>query len=177
MKQTFLGDSYDALKRLWADILRDWAPLYVERRWISKDIQRPFTRFTGIPMLPKRLGSRHSILLDPDTGIMARGRLAARHNQTHVTVDTIAEMLGEPGVRCVVTFDMSFSRRGQNEMKKARQAKLRKLQNLGCHGLYYTSHVSFLFAVSSNRRLQELHGLLRRAGIPETRVHAGQKLC
>ena len=70
MKRDYLGDSYDAVKRLWQQALLDWAPLYAEPRFMPQDLQEEFTRLTGIPMLhdaprepysiPERSRYRHS---------------------------------------------------------------------------------------------------------------------
>ncbi len=43
MKRVYLGDSYDAVKRLWQQALTEWAPLYVEPQFIPKDIQAEYT--------------------------------------------------------------------------------------------------------------------------------------
>lgn len=55
MKREFLGDSYDMVKRFWADLLRHTAPLYADPRFYQDDdkskevgLQREFTRLTGI---------------------------------------------------------------------------------------------------------------------------------
>jgi hypothetical protein len=39
MRREFLGDSYDAVKRMWRDILVEWAPLYAEPRYIQADLR------------------------------------------------------------------------------------------------------------------------------------------
>jgi hypothetical protein len=36
MKSQFLGDSYDAVKRMWHEMLADWAPLYAEPRFLPR---------------------------------------------------------------------------------------------------------------------------------------------
>lgn len=46
MNREFLGDSYDAVKRLWQETLAEWAPLFAEPRYIPKDIRDDFTAFT-----------------------------------------------------------------------------------------------------------------------------------
>ena len=68
MKGKFLGDSYDAVKRLWQELLDGWAPLYAEQRFIPEDIQKPFSLITGIPILTDNHPESYSILNDPDTG-------------------------------------------------------------------------------------------------------------
>ena len=51
MERRFLGDSYDAVKRLWSDLLSGWAPLYAEPRFVPRELRDDFTTFTRIPML------------------------------------------------------------------------------------------------------------------------------
>ena len=69
MRRDFLGDSYDAVKRLWRDLLQHWAPLHAHTRFIPKDMRQDFTLLTGIPMLSDNRPDVFSILNDPDTGI------------------------------------------------------------------------------------------------------------
>jgi len=38
MQREFLGDSYDAVKRLWGDALLSWAPVYAEPIFIPADL-------------------------------------------------------------------------------------------------------------------------------------------
>ena len=73
MKREYLGDSYDAVKRLWQQVLADWAPLYFEPRFLPDSIRDVFTRFTGIPLLTNETPSNYSILNDPDTGCFLPG--------------------------------------------------------------------------------------------------------
>ena len=40
MKRQFLGDSYDAVKRLWHEAFSDWAPLPAEPRFIPEGIRQ-----------------------------------------------------------------------------------------------------------------------------------------
>jgi hypothetical protein len=46
MKRDYLGDSYDAVKRMWQDMLVNWAPLYAEPRFIPEDLRADFTLLT-----------------------------------------------------------------------------------------------------------------------------------
>src|SRR5437660_705569 len=101
-----LGDSYDAVKRMWRELLASWAPLYAEPRFFGDDgLRKDFTRLTGIQMLNERREGIYSVLNDPDTGI----RLPKKTNQTerrsHVAIERIIAQLRTDGVRCVVTFD------------------------------------------------------------------------
>ncbi|MCD4674495.1 MAG: hypothetical protein K8S18_00675 [Desulfobacula sp.] len=49
MKRKYLGDSYDALKRLWQELLYKWAPLYATPDFIPTDLQHEFAQLTRIP--------------------------------------------------------------------------------------------------------------------------------
>jgi len=78
MKRRYLGDSYDAVKRLWQQVLAVNAPLYAEPRFIPIELRADFTRLTCIPILSDRPAAPVSILNDPDTGI----RLPGESNQS-----------------------------------------------------------------------------------------------
>jgi hypothetical protein len=73
MKRDYLGDSYDAVKRLWQQVLAEWATLYAEPQFLPQDLREDFTRLTGIPLLTGRHPRDYSILNDPDTGIRLPG--------------------------------------------------------------------------------------------------------
>ena len=110
MKRHYLGDSYDAVKRLWQQVLADTAPLYAERRFIPLELQPDFTRLTGIPILSDQHPAYFSILNDPDTGI----RLPGENNQSvalsHTSIATILEQLRQHRPSCIITFDQSHYR-------------------------------------------------------------------
>jgi hypothetical protein len=69
MERAFLGDSYDAVKRMWQELLADWAPLYAEPRFTPKKIRPDFEKLTRILMLKDQRPGCYSILNDPCTGI------------------------------------------------------------------------------------------------------------
>jgi hypothetical protein len=62
MNRDYLGDSYDAVKRLWQQVLAGAAPLYAEPRFVPPELRDDFTRLTGIPILPERPPLIFSIL-------------------------------------------------------------------------------------------------------------------
>ena len=176
MKWAFLGDSYDAVKRMWRDILADWAPLYAEPRFIpGNDLQQAFTRLTKIPILQGEPSHPYSILNDPDTGIRLPGEQNQQEKSKHVTIETIADQLGR-GTRCVITFDQSDYRRGNLSLGDQHRMKLRFLSRKGGHGFYYVSHASFLFAFPDAVTLGQLREILRNAGLPDNRIedHQGE---
>ncbi len=167
MKRKFLGDSFDIVKRLWADLLEHTAPLYADPLFYQDDdLQREFTRLTRIQMAGGQPSGVFSILLDPDTGISLTDKPSPRH----VTTDYIAERLGESGVRYVVTYDQSFGRGDPKALEAARQEKMTRMKEHGYPSFYYVSHASFLFAAKSQQDLRELRTIIEKAGVPACKL-------
>ena len=169
MKRDYLGDSYDAVKRLWQQVLAEWAPLYAEPRFIPEDLQAEFTHLTGVPMLHGAASGPYSVLNDPDTGI----RLPDENNQTqsrkHIALGTICEQLRRDAARTVITFDQSAYRLSELKLDEQRQAKMRYLAKSGLFAFYYVSHAPFLFTCPSADTRQQLPQRLLSFGIPDTR--------
>ena len=86
MKRDYLGDSYDAVKRLWQQVFADWAPLYADLWFIPEDLRGEFTRLTGISMLPDSPQQPYSILNDPDTGIRLPGENNQKESRAHIAL-------------------------------------------------------------------------------------------
>ena len=107
MKKRFLGDSYDAVKRLWQETFSGWAPLLAEPLFIPADIREDFTTLTRIPMLTERRPTEYPIFNDPDTGVRLPDRENQREGSTHISLSTISTQVRNPAVRCVVTFDQN----------------------------------------------------------------------
>lgn len=172
MKGEFLGDSYDAVKRMWREMLADWAPLYAEPRFFPKkdEFRQKFTRLTGIQMLTGNPPSAYSILNDPDTGIKLPGKQNQKVGGAHVTIAFIADQLRTKGARCVITFDQSVHRSHSLSPEDQRNAKMRRLAEDGFQSFYYSSHAPFLFAVANKEALEEVRMLLVNAGIPSDRL-------
>jgi len=166
MKRDFLGDSYDAVKRLWRDLLQHWAPLHADPRFIPGDLREDFTLLTGIPMLTDNRPDVFSILNDPDTGIRLPGERNQSESRSHISISFIVRQLAESGARCVITFDQSDYRHSRMDRKEQRQAKMRSLAGNGFHSFYYVSHAPFLFAASNSQALREVRQILIAAGMP-----------
>jgi len=169
MKREYLGDSYDAVKRMWQELLADWAPLHAEPRFLPDDLCEDFTQLTRIPMLSARPPNAFSILNDPDTGIRLPGERNQAEGRTHISVETIINQLRK-GAQCVITFDQSDYRNTKLKRDEQRQAKMHRLAEEGFHCFYYVSHAPFLFALPNADALQRIQGILKKAGIPEDRL-------
>ncbi len=171
MKRKYLGDSYDAVKRMWQDMLSVWAPLYAEPRFIPQDLRLEFTKLTRIPMLPNQRQSVYSILNDPDTGIKLPDSqmMDQLKSLTHISIETIARQLDD-GAQCVITFDQSYHRGIKLNLNQQLHAKMATLAERGHYSFYYVSHARFLFAFSDEAARQKVLRILENAGIPMSKI-------
>lgn len=169
MKREYLGDSYDAVKRFWQELLVDWAPLQAEPRFFPRDLQQEFTQLTKIPMLTNNPPATYSILNDPDTGIRLPSKQNQAEGRTHISIKTIIYQLRNSGAQCVITYDQSDYRNSELTRDEQRKAKMRRLADEGFHSFYYVSHAPFLFAVPNTKALSRIQRILKNAGIPEER--------
>ncbi len=170
MKRKYLGDSYDAVKRLWQETFSEWAPLFAEPLFIPEDIWNDFTTVTCIPLLSEHRPQVYSIFNDPDTGIRLPDRENQKEGVTHISLATIENQLRNPAVRCVITFDQSHHRRSGSTPADQRDAKISWLRRQKLHAFYYVSHAPFLFAFSEPKEMNEAQKLLLNVGIPKTRI-------
>lgn len=120
-----------AAKRLWAELLRGWAPLYAEPRFVPEGLRADFTAMMGIPVFDGQLPRPYSILNDPDTGIRLPGAKNQREGRLHIAIPTIVEQL-HAGARCVVTFDQSVYRQDHLDRRGQHQLKMQALREHGC---------------------------------------------
>lgn len=172
MQRKFLADSYDAVKRLWNDLLSEWLPLYANPRFVPEDLWEDYTRFTGIRVRPHddQTHSPYLLLNDPDTGIRLPSQGNQQESRRHVNLETITAQLREPSVRGVITFDQSHYRYLGIGKKGERDQKREWLTDRGLFCFYFDSHAPFLFAFQSETDFQEAQKLLSDAGIPEFRI-------
>lgn len=170
MKRQFLGDSYDAVKRLWQEAFYGWAPLLAEPRFIPEDIRDDFTTITRIHLLNDNRPPVYSIFNDPDTGIRLPDRANQKESVAHINLATIAIQLKNSAVRCVLTFDQSHHREPGFTPADQRNAKVLWLHSQGLRGFYYVSHAPFLFAFSKDAHMKTARARLLHLGIPESRI-------
>jgi len=167
MERVKLGDSYDAVKRLWQEALEKWkAPLYADPQFVHEELRAEYTRLTRIPVLVEAPSGPYSILNDPDTGIRHPRSVNPREGRTHIALHRIAEQLRPTNVRAVITYDQSYNRHKKESFMEQRQDKMRYLAKKGLFSFYYASHAPFLFTCRSARTQKELRELLLSFGIP-----------
>ena len=166
MNRRYLGDTYDAVKRMWQQIFEAWAPLYAEPRFVPDDLREDFTRMTRIPVMTAGRRGMFSLFNDPDTGIRLPGQTNQREGRRHVTIATILRQLHVVGTRCVITFDQSHYRLRGMPRDEQHRVKMRALSEGGSFSFYYVSHAPFLFAFPSASSMKQARTLLVQAGIP-----------
>lgn len=158
------------MKRLWQEVLAEWAPVHAEPRFIPEDIRGEFTAFTRIPLLTEHRPTFYAILNDPDTGIRLPNRANQSEGRHHIALSTIRQQLRNAAVGCVITFDQSNHREAGLRPKSQRNAKLQWLQRESLSAFYYVSHAPFLFGFSKPARMDMVLSLIRTAGVPDSRI-------
>ena len=171
MQRKYLGDSYDAVKRLWQTIFDSWAPLRATPRFVPAELYADFTAMTGIPILNSTEPREYSVFNDPDTGIHLPTSSGQADSVSHIGLATICSQLQSKLVRCVITYDQSHHRKKDLPREAQRQAKLEWLLERQVQAFYYVSHAPFLFAFRNIKSRDTALGLLTRAGIPRDRFH------
>lgn len=167
MREIFLGDSYDLVKRVWCQTLRDIAPLYAHPRFVPQKLQTKYTMVTGIPMLDPACDSSFGILLDPHTGIPLPQESVHKATASHAPLSFIMDMNEELHPGYIVCFDQSYHRAGGLTRQQQRSDKRRFLSKRGVLSFYYVSHAPFLFAAAKVEILDAIHARLVSIGIPE----------
>jgi hypothetical protein len=165
----YLGDSYDAVKRMWQQIFEAWAPLYAEPRFISEGLRKDFTHMTNIPIMTAGQQGGFTLFNDPDTGIRLPGQSNQQEGRSHITIDTILLQLRIKGTRCVITFDQSHYRLPDMPREEQRRVKMRELSDGNSFSFYYVSHAPFLFAFPTASLLKKTRTMLVKSGIPNER--------
>jgi hypothetical protein len=173
MDQEFLGDSYDLVKRFWAENLSSIATIYADERFIPEEIRHAYTRMTRIPLFHKSIPHPFAIFLDPCTGIPRLKNRARRPTKKYAPLPFIIEVFEQHHPEFLVCFDQSF---GRNDDKEAcMEEKRGELFSKGLHTFYFTSHANFLFVSESPEIISSIKKLLLELGIPHTRFKPNEQ--
>jgi hypothetical protein len=175
MNRDFLGDSYDAVKRLWQELLAPMSELLAEPRFIPKSLQADFTKLTGIRMLNTAPTGRFAILNDPDTGVSSAKETESFASTTHISLRWLADQLKTTDAWCSISFDQAFKRDKAWPAPQQRLEKVEELGNLGCRAAYYVSHAPFLFVTQFDSELNLLISTLVGGGLPKSRLETGDE--
>jgi len=166
MKEKYLGDSYDLVKRFLCQTLSPIAPLYAHQDFVPEEIQARYTSVTTIPMLGEKNEAPYAILLDPDTGIRSPDQPARDATEAHVSLNFLIKLIRQRHPVYMICFDQSAHRKHALSKQGQREAKMRFLSKQGLHCCYYASHAPFLFITEKSGVLDCILDNLTRAGIP-----------
>lgn len=172
MREMYLGDSYDIVKRFWADALKSLAPLYSHSRFVPIGIRQRYTTLTSIPILDSDSPPDFdfSLLLDPDVGIPSPSEGYVRASNFHAPLSFIAELNAQLSPVCMICFDQSYHRRLELTREAQRDKKRLVLNERGISSFYYVSHAPFLFMAGSPDNLIKVFEQLVSVGIPRSRL-------
>ena len=164
MNTSYLGDSYDVVKRFFCGMARLAGydvfvePLFTDN-WTpaQRSAYLRFLEARAFEPTPADLSA--ALLVDPDTGIRSTP------GASHVTFELIAARCKQFAL--VLVFDQAFARNQSG--RQVMTAKLRTLRALGVRGLYYDSHARFLLCSLSSARVMRFHKSLVQVGLPAAR--------
>jgi hypothetical protein len=175
MHRNYLGDSYDIVKRFWAQSLVPLGPLFAHPRFVPEEIRTEYTAITTIAVMPDSHtaapGDPFGILLDPDTGIPLpdeAGTIVA--SASHASLPFLVSVLERLRPSYLICFDQSYHRRHRLSRMDQLKSKIEFLTQRQIHAFYYHSHAPFLFATTESHLHDSLQRQLQACGIPEHRL-------
>lgn len=174
MDKIYLGDSFDIVKRFWAERLSVIAPLVAHPRFVPTTIKSQFEQMVGIRVLAadEMPGQPFGLFLDPHTGIpLPRvDRLTATAKHAPLAFIGAENLRLKP--QYIVVFDQSHDRVPDLSRPAQRALKRADLRGRRLFSFYYVSHAPFLFAASDKAVLESMHSRLVESGIPEWRFES-----
>ena len=172
MNAKHLGDSYDIVKRFWAERLALVGPLFAHPRFVPQELRSDFEAMVGMRVLAPqdRPSTPFGIFLDPDTGIPLPAARSQTVTRAHAPVAFIQSEYDRLQPSYLVCFDQSHDRAAALSSADQRAHKRAALRELQLQSFYYVSHASFLFVSKSADTLREMHTRILHSGIPAARL-------
>lgn len=171
MRDLYLGDSYDLVKRFWAENLRSVAPLYAHPRFVPTGIRLQYTSVTSVPILvPDELPQGpFGLLRDPHTGIPLPTEFSRKATASHAPLSFIVEINQQLRPTYMICFDQSYHRRHELSRPEQMERKRGFLQGQGIRSFYYDSHAPFFFMAEESENLATVRNRLVSLGVPQNR--------
>jgi hypothetical protein len=171
VRHDYLGDSYDIVKRFWAESLRPIARLFAHPRFVPAAIRSRYTALTTVPVLdPEELPEGpFGLLLDPDTGIPLPAESPTEPTASHAPLAFIVRLNATLRPAYMICFDQSHHRRHELTRPQQLQRKRDFLRAEGISSFYYHSHAPFLFMAERPEVLSTAKGRLVSLGVPPER--------
>lgn len=170
----YLGDSFDIVKRFWAERLRAVAPLLAHPRFVPADLKSQFERMVSMRVLDRNEtpAGPFGLFLDPHTGVPLPTAPRQTATVSHAPLAFIEAEFSRLRPRYLVCFDQSHDRVPDLGRSDQRALKRADLKSRSLFSFYYVSHAPFLFAASDTAVLESLRSRLVEAGIPEWRFES-----
>jgi hypothetical protein len=171
VKGIYLGDSYDLVKRFWAESLRPLAPLYSHPRFVPAAIHARYTAVTSIPVLDTDdlPGEPFGLLLDPHTGIPLPAESPAEATASHAPLPFIVQVHERLRPTYMICFDQSYHRHHELSRPEQLEKKRKFLRGRGISSFYYDSYAPFLFMAGKAEALTAAQSRLISLGVLEER--------
>lgn len=171
MRDIFLGDSYDLVKRFWRDQLHYLAPLYAHPRFVLGPLRARYTALTMIPVLDpdNPPEAPYGLFFDPHTGIPLPEDTDSNATISHAPLPYIVKENARLRPHYMICFDQSVHRKHKRglDVDEQRAVKRDHLRDQGIASFYYISHAPFLFMAQNTTTLQEVRDRMIALGIPE----------
>jgi hypothetical protein len=171
MRDIYLGDSYDLVKRYWREQLECVAPLYAHARFIRPALRERFTTLTSIPILDlKQLPkTSYGLFLDPHTGIPLPDDSSTKVSIAYAPLSYIVALNRQITPQYMICFDQSIHRKHKSGLSadQQRETKRSYLHTHDIVSFYYISHAPFLFMAKEITALRAIRNRLIALGIPE----------
>ncbi len=168
MREKYLGDSFDIVKRFWVELLNPIADVYLDPRFVPLDLHAALSCFTGARIWNEAedVHRKFSLLLDPHTGIPLPDARDQRVRKSHAPIQDIARLFDNRKLSFLMCYDQSVKRQAGFPRVAQLDAKRDALLSLGIHSFYYVSHAPFLFASRSATTLRKIRKRMVKTGIP-----------
>jgi hypothetical protein len=176
MEETYLGDSYDLVKRFFCQVLSPVAPLYAFPKFVPASIRDSYTAATTIPIFGAEVVRRFGILLDPNTGVPLPSEVLDGATPGHASLQFIMKLNEQLHPEYMICFDQSYHRKHELDRNAQREAKRKFLSTCGLPSFYYVSHAPFLFTAQRIEILRSVLDRLISAGIPRCRFQPSELL-
>jgi hypothetical protein len=171
VRDKYLGDSFDIVKRFFAERVSVVGPLVAHPRFVSPRLRPAFEKMMGMSVLSAELPQApFGLFLDPHTGIPLPDSSSRTATASHAPVQFIADEFARLQPRYVICFDQSHDRSCGVTRVEQRKRKTDALRGLGLESFYYVSHAPFLFAANDGTVLKALRSRLVESGIPAWRL-------
>ncbi len=174
MDKKYLGDSFDIVKRFWAERLAIVAPLLAHPRFVSADIKSQFEQMVGMRVLDRDETPTEpfGLFFDPHTGVPLPRVSLQTATASHAPLAFIAAEFARLKPKYLICFDQSHDRVPDLSRSDQRAQKRADLKARNLVSFYYVSHAPFRFAASDEAVLESLRVRLVRSGIPEWRFES-----